>query len=97
MNGVVLMFEDDGHGMWVAEAQRRGVPYAEASGDTPLNAVTALAQTLAAMVSDERASMALDRVETAQSDAAVTMTAEQAAEVRRAKERLEAKRAAAST
>lgn len=98
MNGVVLTFEsgmtsgafEDGiSGSWAAEAQRGGVPYAEGSGATPLDAVMSLAQQLAAMISADRVAVALARVEDAVFEAEVALTPEQIA----AKERVALRRA----
>jgi hypothetical protein len=105
VNGVVLTFEngmtsgafeDATDGAWIAEAQRHGVPYAEGTGDSPLNAVMALAQALAGMVSEERTERALERLDEAQTAFEVALTPEQAAEVAAAKARLAERRAAQS-
>jgi hypothetical protein len=88
-------FEDGSDGSWVAEARRGGVPFAEGTGDNPLNAVTVLAQTLAQLVSTERAEVALDRVEDAAVEALAAMTPEEQLAVADAKERLRLRREAA--
>jgi hypothetical protein len=71
VTGVVLMFESGGasgawedgqDGTWSAEALNNGVPYAEGSGGSPLNAMTALAQALAAEVRTLRGDAAAERV-----------------------------------
>jgi hypothetical protein len=104
MNGVVLTFEggaasgafEDGHdGSWTAEAQRNGVPYAEGTGDNPLNAVMALAQQLAQLVSTERAEVALVRLDEAEVAAEARLTPEEQLAIADAKQRLAARRAAA--
>ena len=100
MNGVVLTYEpgstsgayEDGiDGVWTAEAQCGGVPIAEGVGDNPLNAVMALAITLAGAVSGELTRIAVERVEAAQFEAEMALTPEQIA----AKERLAERRAQA--
>lgn len=102
---VVVMFEgghasgafEDGHdGTWIAEARRGNVPFAEGSGDNPLNAVMALAQMLTTLVSTERAEVALERVDDAQVEALTELTPEAQAAVADAKQRLQARRDAAA-
>lgn len=103
MNGITLSFEggyasgsfEDGHdGHWVAEARRGGVPYAEGTGENPLNAITALACVLDQLVSAERSEVALNRIDDAQVEALADMTPEQRDAIAAAKQRIADKRAA---